>query len=46
VDDYGRVHFGYDLTGDPPQLVCRMTEACLVPDWTDVLDHPGVSRRL
>jgi lipase len=46
VDDYGRVHFAYDLTGDPPQLVCRITEACLVPDWTDVLDHPGVCRRL
>ena len=30
----------------PPRLGCRITEACLVPDWTGVLGHPGVSRQL
>ena len=46
VDEYGRAHFGYDLMGQPPQLRARITEACLAPDWRDVLDHAALSKRL
>jgi pimeloyl-ACP methyl ester carboxylesterase len=46
VDDYGRAHFAYDLTGEPPLLRSRIDEACVAPDWRDVLDHAAVSGRL
>lgn len=46
VDAYGRAHFEYDLTGTPPELRSRMVEACVAPDWRDILDHPAVLKRL
>lgn len=46
VDAYGRAHFEYDLTGSPPALRSRIVEACVAPDWRDVLDHAAVSKRL
>ncbi|HXZ65735.1 MAG TPA: alpha/beta hydrolase [Streptosporangiaceae bacterium] len=46
VDVYGRVHLGYDLTGEPPRLRARMTADCLAPDWRDILDAAAASRRL
>lgn len=46
VDEYGRAHFGYDLTGTPPRLRCRMTEDCVAPDWRDILDSAAVGKRL
>ena len=46
VDDYGRAHFAYDLTGEPPVLRARIMEACVVADWRDIFDHAAVSKRL
>jgi pimeloyl-ACP methyl ester carboxylesterase len=46
VDEYGRAHFGYDLTGTEPALRTKITEECVAPDWRDVLDHAAVSARL
>lgn len=46
VDEYGRAHFEYDLTGTPPALRTKILEACVAPDWRDVLDHAAVSERL
>ncbi len=46
VDEYGRAHFAYDLTGTPQRLHARMTAECLVPDWRDVLDTAAVAKRL
>lgn len=46
IDAYGRAHFEYDLTGEPPALRSRIVEACVAPDWRDVLDHEVVSMRL
>jgi lipase len=46
VDDYGRAHFAYDLTGEPPVLRARIVEACAVADWRDIFDHAAVSKRL
>jgi lipase len=46
VDPYGRIHFDYDLAGEEPALRSRMTEACVAPDWRDVLDRDAVTERL
>jgi pimeloyl-ACP methyl ester carboxylesterase len=46
VDAYGRAHFEYDLTGEPPALRARIVEACIAPDWRDLLDHAAMSRAL
>jgi lipase len=46
IDDYGRAHFSYDLAGEPPSLHARIVEACIKPDWRDVLDQAAVGRRL
>jgi lipase len=46
VDDYGRAHFAYDLEGEPPDMRVRIVEECLLPDYSDVLDRPVVSKRL
>ena len=46
VDAYGQAHFAYDLTGEPPRLRSRIVEACVAPDWCDILDHGAVSKRL
>lgn len=46
VDEYGRVHFEYDLTGTLPALRTKILEDCVAPDWRDVLDHAAVSERL
>lgn len=46
VDEYGRAHFAFDLVGEPPVLRSRIVEACIAPDWRDVLDHAAASERL
>ncbi len=46
IDAYGRAHFAYDLTGEAPDLRSRIVEACVAPDWRDVLDLAAVSKRL
>jgi len=46
VDDYGRIHFTYDLVGTPPQLLSCVSAECLSQDWRDVLDSAAVSRNL
>lgn len=46
VDVYGRAHFAYDLAGSSLEMRAVIDEACVAPDWRDLLDHPGVGKRL
>jgi lipase len=46
IDDYGRAHFSYDLTGEAPVLRAKIVEACIGPDWRDLLDREAVASRL
>lgn len=46
IDEYGRAHFSYDLTGEAPALRVKIVESCIGPDWRDVLDRPAVESRL
>jgi len=46
IDEYGQAHFSHDLAGQEPALRTKVVEACVGPDWLDVLDRQTVEGRL